>query len=281
MKIWLNGMIQDIAGIDATDRGFLLADGLFETLAVQDGVPLFLDRHVARLTASAATLRIPFERPMEDIRSACMITLRENDLTEGPASLRLTLTRGSGPRGLALPKDPSPTFMVTANLASTPAHKPMRLMIPRGRRNQASPTANLKTLAYIDQVLAKQEALDAGFDDALMRNTRGDIACASAANFFCWHQDRLLTPPLSDGVLPGITRQLVLEIAAELGWDAGERTLTPGMITEMQGAFLTNALIGLTPISAIGETNLPTGPRLEELHEKYSARQAEAAGHHR
>ena len=253
--VWLDGQLieAEAAQIDPADRGLLLADGLFETIRVDASGPCFLDRHLARLRASAGRLRLPV--PLDDaaIRTAMLDLLAA--FPGGAGSLRLTLTRGPGPRGLKLPESPTPTLLIRA-FPPAPPPPPARLVLSTIRRNEYSPTAGMKTLAYLDQVLAMADAAAAGFDDALFLNTAGDVACTTMANLFAVIAGRPVTPDLAAGILPGITRARVL--ALPLG--AAERPLTLADLLAAEELFVTNALLGARPIVGLGDRTLAIGP---------------------
>nr|WP_269152421.1 aminotransferase class IV [Xanthobacter oligotrophicus] len=222
------------------DRGFTLGDGLFETLRVSDSAVLRLEAHLARLTAGAGVLGLPL--PTLDLAAALAATAAANALTEGV--LRLTLSRGTGPRGVLPPAEPTPTLVITAAPLPAPA-PPARLVIAQGtRRNDRSPLAQVKSLNYLDNILARQEAARRGADDALLLNTRERVAETSIANVFAVIGGDLVTPPLSEGVLPGIMR------AAVLTEGAGERPLTPEDLGRAEEIFITSAL-GIRSVAAL------------------------------
>jgi branched-subunit amino acid aminotransferase/4-amino-4-deoxychorismate lyase len=212
--IYLNGTLvpPEDAAIDPADRGFLLGDGLFETLRAYRGRVPWLGRHLDRLAAGAALLAIPL--PALDLTAAVAETLGANDLAAA-------------------------------------AGAPLRAMIAATRRNEHSRLANLKTLNYLDNVLARREAAAAGADDGLLLNTAGRLASASAGNLFLVRQRTLLTPPTSEGVLPGITRAVVLDLAPDLGLTAVETPLEPDQLDQAHEAFVTNSLIELRPLVAV------------------------------
>src|SRR5205085_322053 len=150
------------------------------------------------------------------------------------ASLRLTVTRGSGPRGLLPPSNPQPTVMLVAFSIVSHSHHAVSVVVSDIRRNEFSPLANIKSLSYLDNVLAKKRAIRDGFDEAILLNTVGNVAEASAANvFIVTDQSQLITPRLQDGVLPGITRQVVLDIAKELKLSVFERAVLPEEIMKV------------------------------------------------
>jgi branched-chain amino acid aminotransferase len=235
--VWLNGTLLDTgaARIDPADRGFTLGDGVFETLRAERGTPLHAPRHFARLRNGAAVLAIPVPFRDDAIFDVLCAVLRANDLAD--AALRLTLSRGPAPRGVLPPAAMAPTMLITAG--PLPGYlPPARLIISqRTRRNEFSPLSRIKSLNYLDCILARQEAEASGADDALLLNTQGDIAEASAACVFLYIDGSWVTPRVADGALPGIARGRLLE--------AAQATETRVRVTDLRRAeagFLANAL---------------------------------------
>lgn len=258
--IWSEGSLTESPErpFDLSDRGLMLADGVFDTLAVFGRVPFRLEAHLARLSAAAAALG--FHAPLDETRQAISALIAASPTPR--AVIRLTLTHGSGPRGLLPPPEPRPRLI--AGLSPWPAaaaFAPMRLATAAIRRNETSPAARLKTLAYLDNVLAYGQARRTGADDALLLNTRGAAACSALANLFVLDGDSLVTPPLADGVLDGITRALVLEVAAGLGLTARQESLWPEALPR-HAAFLTNSVRLVMPVAAIDDTPLPAHPAI-------------------
>jgi len=254
MILWLNGALcpAGAAGIDPGDRGFTLGDGVFETIAVQGGRPCHLPRHLARLREGLGVLHIP--EPSFAIAEAMAAVLSANGLQD--AVLRLTVSRGAGPRGVLPRGGMTPTVLITAAARPAPAG-PARLVIAQGtRRNEFSPLSRIKSLNYLDNILARQEAAARGADDALLLNTAGHLAEATAANLFLRLDGALVTPPPGDGALPGIARSLLLERAG-----AEERRLSPADLARADSGFLSNSL-GLRPIAAIEGRPLALRPEL-------------------
>ena len=251
--IVLNGRLLDgnQAALDPADRGLLLGDGLFETLLCQAGRALDLAPHLERLAAGARTLGIPFAIPLDEMAEAVAKLLSAKGLTQGPAALRITLTRGAGPRGLLPPRDCRPNLMITAQEAPAADPSPATAVIAKVRRNEFSPCANLKTLNYLDNVLARKEAEERGAEDAIMLNTANRLCCGSASNVFLVFRNRLATPPVSDGVLPGITRAQILAMAPKLGVRIDERSLGLDDLQSARAVFLTNSLIGLRSVASV------------------------------
>ncbi|MCJ2122168.1 aminotransferase class IV [Methylobacterium sp. J-077] len=245
------------APLDHTDRGLTLGDGLFDTALALGGRVAFEDAHIARLVAAADTLEIPAEP--ERIRAAMRALAGQGSEKGGGEAdrlaIRTTLTRGSGPRGLKPPDDPHPTLFATAApSARGAAFAPLRLWPTGIARNDTSPAARLKTLGYLDAVLAAREAAASGFDESLFCNTRGRVACAGTGNLFALFGDRLVTPPLADGVLAGIVRAEVLGLAGACGLRAEEGSLSLPEFLGAEAVFVTNSLRLLAPVTAIGGT---------------------------
>jgi branched-chain amino acid aminotransferase len=249
-RAWLDGQTvgADQAYISLTDRGFTLGDGLFETLLWTGHDIRFFDDHMARLSASAAELGIPLPLPAADIHLALLDLGR--DAAGKIAALRLTLTRGNGPRGLALPADPRPRLMATIAELNVQTI-PVRLMTVAIRRNCTAPSSRLKTMSYIDNIMALKEAQATGGDDAIMLATTGHVACSTSANLVIRFQGKNLTPAVADGALPGIIRGRLLGAGL-----IEEATINAGMLASCTYAALTNALIGARAVSAIDNRSL-------------------------
>ncbi|HEY5006419.1 MAG TPA: aminotransferase class IV [Caulobacteraceae bacterium] len=244
-----------MSAVPPDDRGFLLGDGLFETVLALSGRPLFLAEHLARLTRGCTVLGLP---PPEEpvVRRALDQALAVAGLTDGRAAVRLTWTAGSGGRGLDRPAQPQPRLVATASPAPLPL-APAALVIVSVRRNAGSPASRLKTLAYLDNVLARRGALAAGADEAVMLNTAGEIACAAAANLFWVSDGRLCTPTLDCGVLDGIVRAQVMALSAAMGVDVVEVRAGPQALSAAEAIFLTNSLIGVRAVGRLGDRLLP------------------------
>jgi branched-chain amino acid aminotransferase len=260
------------AVISAEDRGFTLGDGVFDTALALNGRMFAHERHVGRLLDAAQTLGIAVDRRrIEDALDAA--------LTTAPTILRTTLTRGVAARGLWPASVGEPTVLVTTSPWS-PAllGQAARLVTATGRRNEFSPTANLKTLNYLDHILAAREAAAAGVDDALILNTQGRVACTTIANVFALIDGTLVTPPLSEGCLPGIIRALVIEMAPALGFKVEERPLLPETLAGADAMFLTNSVRFLRPVTALDGRELAGHPATNQLVTALKARLAAECG---
>ena len=250
--LWCDGRLVEGGTLpfDMGDRGLLLGDGVFDTALAVQGRIAFESAHVDRLVTAAATLGFPADP------DAIARAMRELAETLPLAAIRTTLTRGSGPRGLAPPKEPAPFLFASAAPARASLFfAPLRLHRTEIARNETSPVSRLKTLGYLDAVLAARAAVAAGFDEALFLNTRGRVACAGTGNIFGIFGDALVTPPAEEGVLPGIVRAEILsKIAPGLGLAVDERPLRPDELERAQAVFVTNSLRLLAPVAAIGTT---------------------------
>ncbi len=251
MKVWLNGGLCDSgdARIGVGDRGFTLGDGLFETLAARAGVAQHLDRHLQRLGRGCAVLRLP--PPPEALPCAVAAVLAANALQE--AAIRITYTRGAGARGLPIPESCTPTLLVTAH-PLPPAGEPAHCIVASvTRRNEYSPLSRIKSTNYLDNILAREEARQRGAGEALLLNTAGKVAEASAANIFIVKDGEVVTPPASDGALEGIMRE---EVIART--DAIERGIGVADVLAADEVFLSNSL-GLRPVVAINGSPVGAG----------------------
>ncbi len=268
--IHLGGRLVDAATarIDPADRGFLLADGVFETLRVYDGKAFKLEAHLARLAAGARILGLP-KPESGKIALAVSDTLDANKLRD--ASLRITLTRGPGQRGLLPPKDAKPTLLITASPVAERSLAPMTAHIAGIRRNEHSPLSQVKSLAYLDNILALREAAEAGCEEALLLNTSGRLAGGCRSNVFLVIDGVLATPPLGEGVLAGITRQTVLDLAGDMGIETREMPLTMADLARAGEALICNSLLEVRSLSRIDKRELSPGPIAKALTERYHA----------
>lgn len=237
--------------IDPTDRGFTLGDGLFETVLAEAGELRRVDAHLDRMIAGCAVLGLP--PPDRAVAAQAMRqALVDAGLQGDRAAVRLTLSAGCGGRGLDRPGELRPVLAATAAPAPKPA-APARLHISTVRRNDGSPASQLKTLAYLDNVLARREARAAGADEGLMLNTQGRLACAAAANLFWISGQRLLTPSLACGILPGIARARAMAAARVRGIPVEEVAADPEILASADAVFLTNSLIGVRAVAAVDD----------------------------
>jgi branched-subunit amino acid aminotransferase/4-amino-4-deoxychorismate lyase len=240
------------AAVPAADEGFLYGMGLFETIRVVGGRPRLLDRHLARLFNSAGELgmNIPFG-PSEIAGMVCR-TAEANRLLSG--GLRLTLTAGGPLAG--------PNIVIQARSLTYREGQyknGVRAGFASFRRNESSPLVKHKTLNYYENILARREARAAGWEEALFLNTSGNLAEGSVSNIFLVDGEKVVTPSLQCGLLPGITRQQVIEICAAMQVPVEERTVCPGELAGAGECFITNSLMGVMPVIRAGETVIGNG----------------------
>jgi len=255
--------------IGLQDRGFLLGDGVFDTAVAIGGRVFAAARHAERLAQAGAAIGIACEPAtilgkLEAMAEAC---------AGRDAILRTTLTRGVAARGLWPAEPTTPTLVVTAQPWSRKLiGEPARVCIADIPRNQRSPLSRIKSLAYLDNILAARQASEEGCDDALILNLDGGAACSTIANLFALRDGTLVTPPTSEGCLPGILRRIVMEEAPGLGLTPIEAPLGVNELKASEASFLTNSVRLLRPVAAIGGTVLNRSARLADLLDAVLAR---------
>jgi branched-chain amino acid aminotransferase/4-amino-4-deoxychorismate lyase len=247
--------------IDPADRGFALGHGLFETVLWHNRRLDRWEAHLDRLTRGCAVIGLP---PPD--RIACRNAVEDALLAAGSphrAAVRLNWSAGAGGRGLDMPSAPRPVVSATAAPLGAPAG-PARLFTATVRRNDRSPASRLKTLAYLDNVLARAEARAGGADEALMLNSDGEVACAAAANVFWVRDGGVFTPALECGVLDGVVRADVLAACSRLRIPVQEVRARPA---QLAGApmFLTNSLTGVRAVAALDGARLDDSPVVAAL----------------
>ena len=222
MKVFLNGAVVDEseALIAMNDRGVLFGDGVFETVRAYEGKPFRLERHLERLRAGCRELRIsdiPRDKELRDILSE----LYRLNVASGDAYMRITLTGGPFDGNRTLERSGSSgVYVVVKPFEGYPAHyyeRGMRVIVSRIRKNESSPLSRIKSNNYLDNLVAKQEAKDRGADDALLLNGGGYLAEGTSSNLFLVQHGMVATPGIECGLLPGITREVVLELCEEYG----------------------------------------------------------------
>jgi len=255
VKIFVNGrMVAAGAGaISPTDRGFTLGDGVFETMLAVDGAVVRLDAHMARLVSGAKRLHIPVD--ISAARAAIAETLAANGLTQSPATVRLTLTRGTGARGLAFPIEPRPTLVVSAGKYTPyPAElyqRGMTAVILPYRKNEFSALVGIKSLNYGENILGRADAQSAGADEGIFLNTRGFLAEGCVSNLFWVRNGTLFTPEVACGAVAGVVRAAVLTLAGSVGLAVSEGKYSASSLENSDEAFFTNSLMGIMPLTAV------------------------------
>jgi branched-chain amino acid aminotransferase len=255
MKVWVDGSIveADQARVSVFDHGLTVGDGVFETAKVIDGIPFALTRHLDRLAASARGLGLA---PPEDgvLRAAVTEALDANaDAAADPLRLRITLTGGTSPlgsdRGVG-----GPTLVVALAPLTSWAPTAKVVVVP-WTRNERAATAGLKTTSYADNVVALAHAKAHGGSEALLANTAGMLCEGTGSNVFLVLDGQLVTPPLSSGCLPGVTRALVLEWTG-----AVERDLPIVALLRAEEVFLTSSTRDVQAVHTVGDDVCPGAP---------------------
>lgn len=236
----------DQLNISAIDRGFTLGEGFFETMAIHQGsVPLF-SYHWSRIKTSAQLLSIPLPFSENELRNLINKLIKLNQVKH--CGLRLSLSAGLTQRELTATST-RPTYTII--LFSLPVNTKMTYTAAfvNTRRNEFSTASRIKSMSYLDNILAAREAANKGFDDALLLNTQGYLAEAAIANIFVVIDNIIYTPPISDGALPGVLRSVILNELTKI--PVVERRLTQDNVLEAQEVFLTNALRGIRSLEQI------------------------------
>ncbi len=266
--IYLNGRLipRSKVKLSPFDHGFLYGYGLFETMRAYQGHIFRLDHHLTRLRRSAQSLGLTHSilnvvEGKQSLEAACMETLEANKLKD--ARLRLTISAGEGD----MMPDPStcssPTVLITArNLVPLPPGKyesGFKAALSSLRRNSQSPLSRLKSTCYMENILARMAARAAGCDEAVLLNEQGYLAEGSTTNIFLASNGALITPSLESGVLPGITREAVLEIARASNIKTLERQVELKELIEAEEAFVTNSILELMPLTWFEGKPIGTG----------------------
>ncbi|AEI38029.1 MAG: aminotransferase class IV [Zymomonas mobilis subsp. pomaceae] len=254
MPTWLNGVRadNDITEFNLTDKGLLLGYGVFDTALIVENRVIYREAHLERLITSCAALSLP----VSAFELGKAMDIGNADIALG--SVRVTVTAGKGPRGLSLPTEIKPNIIVSKAMITPEIFCPeLRLLPSETRRNETSPTARIKTLNYLDAVLAVRHARYKGYDDVLFLNTKDRVACSSMANLFMIREGRLITPPVSEGVLPGIMRATVLRLAAANNIPTEERPILFSELLKADDVFLTNSLRMICQVTQIGDILMP------------------------
>ena len=253
MKIYLDGKFVDEADakISVFDHGLLYGDGVFEGIRLYQGNVFRLEEHLERLeySAKALLLKMPWSR--KEISDATCETCRQNGLTDG--YIRLVVTRGVGDLGLSPWLCPKPSLFIIANkIALYPEeHYATGLSIvtvPTRRINPAALSPSVKSLNYLNNILAKIEARQFGALEAIMLNDQGYVAECTGDNIFIIHKGEIITPAASQGALKGITRGTIVDIAKELNLPLREADLTRYDVWNADECFLTGTAAEVIPV---------------------------------
>lgn len=264
MKVYLNGKLveREAATVSVFDHGLLYGDGVFEGIRTYDGRVFKLAEHLDRLWNSARHLMLNIPLTREAMQAAVLDTLRANHLKD--AYVRLIVTRGEGDLGLDPRKCPKATvIIITDKISIYPEEhyrKGLAVMTAATRRNLASALdPRIKSLNYLNNILAKIEANNYGFLEAIMLNAVGYVAECTADNVFIVRRGRLITPPIHMGALEGITRDVVLKLAGAMGIAAAEEPFAQYEMYTAEECFLTGTAAEIVPVTAIDGRTIGSG----------------------
>ncbi len=273
MVVFLNGkfLAEAEAVVPLSDRGILLGDGLFETVRVANRRPFRLAQHLERLVRGADFLKIPLPCLPREIQQFTLQLIAENDLPE--AILRVTLTRGSGARGYSIKNAGPPTLaMVLHPLPpQAAAEEPLQwsLVTSSFRIPSADALSSFKTTSKISHIMARAEAEEKGADEALLLNTNGEVAETAGGNIFWVFHDKICTVPTGRGVLPGITRAVVLELCQSLGLPTNKCVVKPEQLRRAEGIFVSQSTLGIVPVAAFDGHPVAPSPLVDQLASAY------------
>ncbi len=264
MKVWIDGQLVDNsdAKLSVYDHGTLYGDGVFEGIRVYSGRVFECKAHLTRLYASARALRLEIPYTAEQLEAAMYQTVKVNGFTD--CYIRLVVTRGAGYLGLSPTKCPKPAvFCITDTIEMYPREmyeKGMAIItasVTRCHPNSIPP--RVKSLNYLNNILAKIEANDAGVSEALLLNHEGNVAECTGDNIFVVRSGQVQTPTTSDGILEGITRSVILRLCGKLSIPCVEKTLQRFDIYAADECFLTGTAAEVIPVTKIDGRQISTG----------------------
>lgn len=272
MLVFLNGQFvpESEAVVSVHDRGFLYGDGLFETTRVCNGRAFRLAQHLERLVRGAEYLKIRLPFAAKELSRFAKELIERNQMPE--AVLRLVLTRGCGPRGYT-PKDADAPTVVMELCPALPLNpgEPLEwdMITSSYHPAAADPLANLKTTSKLLNVMARLEAHERGADEALLVNTSGEVAEAAGANLFWIYRERVCTVPTGRGVLPGISRAVVLEICQAQGLPVMKPIIKPSALRNAEAIFVSQSVHGLVSIRSLDGEHVGQSPIVESIHRAF------------
>lgn len=263
------------AKLSVFDHGFLYGDGVFEGIRAYNGIVFKLKEHVARLYQSAHVMTLPIPLTKDQMVNAVVETLRKNKLKD--AYIRLIVSRGTGDLGLDPRKCPEPTVVIIAGaivLHGTEAkEKGITALVSWVRRHPVDSTSHeIKSLNYLNSIMAKIEANNSGMDEAICLDKNGFVSEGVGENIFIVKNGQILTPPTCSGALPGITAQVVTKLAAKLGLEVTESNVTPYQLFNADEAFFTGTAAEIVPIREVNRRRIGNGapgPTTRKLMEEF------------
>jgi branched-chain amino acid aminotransferase len=263
-KVWLNGNLveKEKAVLSVFDHGTLYGDGVFEGIRSYNGKVFRLEKHVRRLFDSANGIRLAIPLTPKEVGEAIVGTLQANGMKD--SYIRVVVTRGEGTLGLDPNRCPKPNmFIITDKIALYPQElydNGLAIITAATMRNHPNAVnPRLKSLNYLNNILAKIEAIDAGTLEAVMLNHLGYVAECTGDNLFIVRQGRVFTPPISAGILEGVTRDEILDIARDLKFEIREENLTRQDLYVADECFLTGTAAEVIPVVKIDNRTIGAG----------------------
>ena len=273
MFTFLNGKIlpETEAVAPLNDRGFLLGDGLFETVRIAGGKPFRFTQHLERFSRGADFLKIKLPFAPVEIQKFAAQLVEKNNLPE--AILRLTLTRGAGARGYSIQGADKPTLAMTLHPLppqNSVAPVSWSLVTSSFRMPAGDALAAFKTTSKILNVLARAAAEEQGADEALLLNTNGEVVETAGGNIFWINRDAVCTVPAERGVLPGITRAVVFEICQSLGLATNQGVIKLEQLKNAAGIFVTQSALGIIPVTMFDGQPVTPSPLVDQIAGAYN-----------
>jgi len=275
--VYINGELvpKSQAKISVFDHGFLYGDGVFESILVTNGVAFKLKEHIDRLYDSAKAICLDIPMSKEEMIKTVVDVIRVNGFRD--AYVRLIVTRGVGDLGLDPRKCQRPTVIIIVDkiklYGEEALNKGLTAIISSVRRDRVDATTHeVKSMNYLNNILAKLEANAVGADEAIMLDDRGFVSEGTADNVFIVKNGVIYTPPRASGALPGITRARVMRLAEELGYKVVEKDITPAELWTADEVFLTGTAAGIVPVTKIAGRVVgdgKPGPITRKLMERF------------
>jgi branched-chain amino acid aminotransferase len=274
--IYLNNRLvpREKAFISVFDHGFLYGDGVYETLRAYKGVVFKIEEHIERLFCSAAMIGLSIPKTPDEIKKAIYKTIKINNHKE--AYIRVTVSRGEGPIGLDPDLCPEPTFVIISNeFRRYPGRyyqKGVKIAIVNTRRNYyRALDPRIKSLNFLNNILAKREAKERGAYEAIMLNHKGYLAEGTVSNILFVKDNTLCTPAIEVGILSGITRRIILDIARQLKIKIKEGNFRKEDLYQAQEVFISNTTMEVMPVEKVDDIIIPQSPGeiTRKLHKAY------------
>lgn len=264
LKIWIDGQLVDRADakVSVYDHGLLYGDGVFEGIRVYSGKIFECDAHLRRFYDSAKAIRLTIPYTAQELKAAMEQTFKANNFSD--CYIRLVVTRGAGDLGIDPRKSTKPcVFIITDTIAVYPREmyeKGMAIITSSYIRNHPNATSpRIKSLNYLNNVLAKIEANDAGVPEALMLNHEGNVAECTADNVFIVRHGQVQTPTTYDGILEGVTRNVIMYLCRKNGIDVVEKTLQRIDVYSADEMFVTGTGAEVMPVTKVDGRPIGTG----------------------